>query len=78
MFCRFPTSVSLTFGGKAERVEAELVSGTYFNVLGVTTALGRTFTPEEDRVTEGAPFVILSRSYWKRGSRETPGSSARR
>jgi len=55
MFCRFPTSVSLTFGGQAERVEAELVSGTYFNVLGVTTALGRTFTPEEDRVTEGAP-----------------------
>ena len=65
MFCRFPTSVSLTFGGQAERVEAELVSGTYFNVLGVTTALGRTFTAEEDRVAEGAPFVILSYSYWK-------------
>ena len=41
MFCRFPTRVSLTFGGQAERVEAEMVSGTYFSVLGVTTALGR-------------------------------------
>src|SRR6266705_4643111 len=40
MFCRFPTRVSLTFGGQAERVEAELVSGTYFSVLGVTTAPG--------------------------------------
>src|SRR6058998_2642159 len=55
MFCRFPTRVSLTFGGQAERVEAELVSGTYFSVLGVTTALGRTFTPEDDRVPNGHP-----------------------
>jgi predicted permease len=65
MFCRFPTRVSLTFGGQAERVEAELVSGTYFSVLGVTTALGRTFTPEDDRVPNGHPLVILSYKYWK-------------
>jgi predicted permease len=65
MFCRFPTAVSLTFGGQAERVEAELVSGTYFGVLGVTTALGRTFTPEDDRVPDGAPLLILSYSYWR-------------
>src|SRR5215470_17487499 len=30
MFCRFPRSISVTFAGQAERVEAELVSGTYF------------------------------------------------
>src|SRR5439155_13539228 len=65
MFCRFPTRVSLTFGGQAERVEAELVSGTYFSALGVTTALGRTFTPEEDRVPNGHPLVMLSYKYWK-------------
>ncbi|MGA3323808.1 MAG: ABC transporter permease [Terriglobia bacterium] len=65
MFCRFPTRVSLTFGGRAERVEAELVSGTYFHVLGVTTALGRSFTSEEDRVAKGAPLVVLSYNYWK-------------
>src|SRR5215471_1482841 len=58
MFCRFPTSVSLTFGGQAERVNAELVSGTYFNVLGVTTALGRTFTPEEDRGILGKTLAV--------------------
>src|SRR6266516_6053719 len=55
MFCRFPTRVSLTFGGQAERVETELVSGTYFNGLGVWAILGRTFTPEEDRVPDGSP-----------------------
>jgi predicted permease len=65
MFCRFPTRVSLTFGGQAERVEAELVSGTYFSVLGVTTALGRTFTPEDDRIPNGHPLVMLSYNYWK-------------
>src|SRR5207249_2639671 len=41
--------------------------------IGVTTALGRTFTPEEDRVTEGAPFVILSHSYWKQRFAGDPG-----
>src|SRR5205807_1516826 len=40
MFCRFPARVSLTFGGQAERVEAELVSGAYFSTLGVGAALG--------------------------------------
>jgi predicted permease len=65
MFCRFPTRVSLTFGGRAELVEAELVSGTYFSVLGVTTALGRTITPEDDRVPNGHPLVVLNYHYWK-------------
>ena len=46
-------------------MDAELVSGTYFSVLGVRTALGRPFTPEEDRVPDGAPLVILSYNYWK-------------
>src|SRR6516165_907977 len=42
MFCRFPTQVSLMSGGQAEQEEAELVSGTYFSVLGISTAVGRT------------------------------------
>src|SRR5438876_656534 len=53
MFCRFPTAVSLTFGGQAERVEGELVSGTYFDVLGVTAALGRTIAPKDARIPDG-------------------------
>jgi predicted permease len=65
MFCRFPSAASLTFGGQTERVAAELVSGTYFQVLGVGAALGRTFTPEEDKVPGGHPLAMLSYSYWK-------------
>ncbi len=65
MFCRFPTHVSVTYQGRAERDAAELVSGTYFNVLGVGMALGRGFTPEVDKVAEGAPYVVLSYNFWK-------------
>jgi predicted permease len=66
MFCRFPTHVSMTSGAQSERVAAELVSGTYFNVLGVGTALGRAFTLEDDRVPNGHPLVMLSYDFWKR------------
>lgn len=65
MFCRFPWSASLTVGGQTERVNAELVSGTYFPVLGVGAAIGRTFTPDDDQTASGHPLVVLSYDYWK-------------
>src|SRR5260370_22604056 len=65
MFCRFPTYTSVSFQGQTERVAAELVSGAYFPVLGVGAAVGRTFTPEEDRTSGGHPLVMLSYAYWK-------------
>ena len=43
----------------------ELVSGTYFPVLGVGAALGRTFTPDDDRVPDGHPVAMLSYAYWQ-------------
>ena len=65
MFCRFPQPVSMTYGGQAERTQGELVSGTYFSVLGVGTVLGRAIGPEDDRVPDGHPVVMLSYDYWK-------------
>ncbi|PYT65553.1 MAG: multidrug ABC transporter substrate-binding protein [Acidobacteria bacterium] len=73
MFCRFPQHVSLTFGGQSERVAAELVSGTYFTVLGVKPILGRTFTPEDDRVPLGHPLVMLTYDYWRERFAGDPG-----
>jgi predicted permease len=65
VFCRFRTPLSLSFSGRTERVEGELVSGNYFQALGVKPALGRLFTPEEDdRVYKGHPVVVLSYQYW--------------
>jgi predicted permease len=65
VFCRFRTPLSLSVSGRTERVEGELVSGNYFQALGVKPALGRLFTPEEDdRVYKGHPVVVLSYQYW--------------
>ncbi len=66
MFCRFPIPVAVASGNsQAERVDSELVSGEYFEVLGVQAALGRTFTPDDNRVRNGHPIVVLSYEYWK-------------
>ena len=65
MFCRFLNRVSIGFNGHTERASGELVSGTYFPLLGVGTALGRTFTPDDDRIPDGHPVIMLSYDYWK-------------
>ncbi len=65
VFCRFLTPLSISFDGRTERVNAELVSGNFFQALGVTPAIGRVFSPEEDdRQYKGHPSVILSHYYW--------------
>ena len=65
MFCRFPVSISLGYGDRTERVSAELVSGSYFPILGVTAIIGRTLTPDDDRVPGGHPVAMLSHSFWQ-------------
>jgi predicted permease len=73
MFCRFPYNFALTFNGQTERVLGEMVSGTYFPVLGVGAAVGRTFTPEEDQKVAGEPLAMLSYAYWKSRFAGDPG-----
>src|SRR3974377_240987 len=48
VLCRVTTPVSMSFGGQTERASGEMVSGTYFRVLGVGAAMGRTITPDDD------------------------------
>ena len=65
VFCRFDTPLAISFGGSTERVGGELVSGNYFQALGVKPAVGRVFSPEaDDRTYEGHPSVVLSYRYW--------------
>jgi len=74
VFCRFGTSLSVSFSGRTERVEGELVSGNYFQALGVKPAAGRLFTPEEDdRVYKGHPAAVLSYQYWMARFNGDPG-----
>ncbi len=65
VFCRYEADTSIAFNGQTERAVAELVSGNYFQALGVAPALGRVFTPEQDdRTYKGHPSVVLSYPYW--------------
>jgi predicted permease len=64
MFARRPIAMNVGVGGQTERVPGELVSGTYFQVLGVGAALGRVITPEDDKRGEG-PVAVLSYDYWR-------------
>jgi predicted permease len=61
----FPSPVSFGQGEKSEIVVAEIVTGNYFDVLGVHAALGRTFLPEEDQRPDTHPVVVLSDVFWK-------------
>ena len=65
MFCRFPYTASLTSNGQAELVQLEMVSGAYFPVLGIRPFLGRLFTPDDDRVPSGHPYLVLSFDFWR-------------
>jgi predicted permease len=73
VLARFATEVSLSGGGQTERGSGEMVSGNYFQVLGVTPALGRTFTQEDDQAPGGHPLVVLSHGYWTRRYGNDPG-----
>jgi predicted permease len=57
--------VGAVWKNQPELVNAELVSGNYFDVLGVGAAAGRTLLESDDRVKEGSPVVVLSYDYWK-------------
>jgi ABC-type antimicrobial peptide transport system permease subunit len=53
-------------GEPAEVLWGELVTGNYFDVMGVKPMLGRGFLPEEDRTPNAQPVVVLSHSLWQR------------
>ena len=40
------------------------VSANYFKVLQIPAVVGRTFSPDEERVPGAAPVVVLSNAYW--------------
>jgi len=59
-------SVGVQWHNQPELVDGELVSGNYFDVLGVRPALGRMLVASDDAVPDANPVAVLSFSYWRR------------
>jgi predicted permease len=66
VLARFPLSTTVVWRGASERANGELVSGNYFDVLGVRPALGRMLNAADDRVPGAHPIAVLSYGYWQR------------
>lgn len=74
------TRASVDAGRQAERLGVELVSGNYFQALGVRPARGRVLVPEDDRVAGAHPVAVISHAYWRRsfgGAESALGSTVR-
>ncbi len=59
--------VALEEGSHAEPqlVQPTLVSGNFFQVLGVTPALGRLFTPDDNKTEDAHPWAVLDYVFWQ-------------
>jgi len=73
LLARFAVPLSVSGEGQTERANGELVSGNYFEVLGVRPAIGRVFSSEDDRVPGAGQVVVLSHGYWTSHLGANPG-----
>src|SRR5215831_2437349 len=58
--------MTMSDSSQAERVQGELVSGNFFNVLGVGPHLGRVFSDTDDQTPGGNFAAVISYNYWRR------------
>jgi predicted permease len=66
------SGVNLSDRAVTDRVRCELVSGNYFDVLGVGAAAGRILSPEDDQTPGARPVLVLSYAFWQRRFAGTP------
>ena len=60
------TRMTLSGVQEASRILVETVSASYFSLLRVNAAAGRTFTADEDEVPQKVAVVVLSHDFWRR------------
>ncbi len=58
--------VGVQWHDQPDLADAELVSGNYFDVLGLQPALGRLLVASDDLAEDGSPVTVLSFNYWQR------------
>ncbi|HEX9000763.1 MAG TPA: ABC transporter permease [Blastocatellia bacterium] len=65
--------MSLSRNGNNEKVWGYLVSGNYFDLLGVKPVRGRGFLPDEDKTRLSHPVAVISHSLWQTRFGGDPG-----
>ena len=58
--------VNVTAAGEAEVVQADLVSGNFYEQMGVRPQLGRPIEPSDDEKPGASPVAVISDGYWTR------------
>ncbi len=66
LLCYRFAPISLSNNGVNERMWSYLVSGNYFDVLGVKPALGRFFTQEDDKTPGAYPVTVITYNCWRK------------
>ena len=61
-----PPPITLAGDGNAERLNGVLVSGNFFETLGLNAALGRVLKPEDDRIPDSPPVCVIGYGLWQR------------
>jgi predicted permease len=51
---------------ESEPIEVQMISGTYFQTLGVPAQLGRVIDENDDSTEDDHPVVVISNAFWKR------------
>jgi predicted permease len=69
----YPVDLSVAGEGDPQRLKGQLVSGNYFEVLGVRPAIGRVLGPQDETSPGANAVAVLSYGYWARqfGSEST-------
>ncbi len=60
-------------GAATAPVAVELVTGSYFGIVGLPPSLGRLLGPGDDLAPGGHPVVVLGYRYWQRSFESDPG-----
>ncbi|MGZ8844125.1 MAG: ABC transporter permease [Pyrinomonadaceae bacterium] len=66
VMARGGAQMNISYGDQNTRVSAELVSGNYFDVLGVRPFAGRLLTQDDDRNPGAHPVAVISYGFWER------------
>src|SRR5262249_44307343 len=65
VIARGGAQMNVSYGDQNERVRGELVSGNFFEVLGVRPWAGRLFTQDDDRTPGAHDVAVLSYAFWE-------------